>query len=159
MKNVKDKLNKVCDTDEDNERVSWIIADDFVFAPTQSNRMVNHAVHCGNESIISGMDSEELGRFRKESRPCDEEDELNSCKTMCSILFKRVETNKRSFHDSDNRRKFAIDWHNKLKEKIESENRPEMRKHARKKEMDVEKCDNSCIRLWKIATWKMMKKL
>ena len=27
VKNMKDKLNKVCETDKDNERVSWIIAD------------------------------------------------------------------------------------------------------------------------------------
>ena len=45
----------------------------------------------------------------------------------------------------------------KLKEKIESENLPEMRKNVRKQEIDVEKCDSSCIRLWNITTWKMMK--
>ena len=64
---------------------------------------------------------------------------------------------KEVFHDSEKYRKFVIDWHEKLKEKIESENRPEMIKHVRKQEIDVEKYKNSCIRLWNIATWKMMK--
>ena len=67
-----------------------------MLASKQSRRVVDHAVHCWNESIVSGMDSEELGRFRKESRQCDEEDEQNSCKTMCHVLFKSVETKKLS---------------------------------------------------------------
>ena len=32
-----------------------------------------------------------------------------------------------------------------------------MRKYVRKEEIDVEKCDNSYIRLWNVTTWKMMK--
>ena len=70
---------------------------DFVFASTQSMKVVNHTVLCGNASIVSGMDSEELGRFRQKSRQCNKEDEHNSCETMCSVLFKSVKTKKPFF--------------------------------------------------------------
>lgn len=70
---------------------------------------------------------------------------------FCSKLQKQ---RNEVFHNNENYRKFVIDWHEKLKEKIESENCPEMRKYARKQEIDVEKCNNIYIRLWNITTWK-----
>ena len=77
---------------------------------------------------------------------------------QCVMFYSKVWKQRNEvFHDRGNHRKFVIDWHEKLKEKIESENRPEMKKHARKQETDVEKCDSSCIRLWNITMWKMMK--
>ena len=43
------------------------------------------------------MDSKILGRFRKDSKQSNEECEQNSCEVMRCVLFKSVETKKRSF--------------------------------------------------------------
>ena len=76
----------------------------------------------------------------------------------CVVFYSKLWKQRNDvFHDKYNYHKFVIDWHENLKEKIESENRPEMIKHVRKQEIDVEKCDSSYIRLWNVTTWKMMK--
>ena len=42
---------------------------------------------------------------------------------------------------------------------IERENWPKTRKYVRKQDINVEKCDNTYIRLWNFTTWKMMKNI
>ena len=58
------------------------------------------------------------------------ESQNNTMKSM-SNTFVKIQRNE-VFHDSENCRNFAIEWHAQLKEKIERESWPEMRKHARK---------------------------
>ena len=64
-------------------------------------------------------------------------------------------------HDELKFQQYIANWHNNIKIMMEQENRPDIRKYAKKQELDIGNCDTSYIRYWKISAmwiWKLTKK-
>ena len=60
-------------------------------------------------------------------------------------------------NDTGKYREYVIKWYKRLVEKIESGNKPSMRRYVRMQKIDVDKCNTGYIKLWNESTMKMMK--
>ena len=60
-------------------------------------------------------------------------------------------------HEPLKHKSFVIEWCKNIVELINKENRPEMKRCLRAQEINVEKCDNACIRHWNLNTMQMRK--
>ena len=157
MTNLQNKLNKSCKTDDDNARISWIIAYITSFLYQSQTEWLATQFIVSMKALFRGWIVKHWGYLEKRQNNVIKSIHKIVVKQCVAFYSKAWCLRNEVFHYSENYRKCVIEWHTKLKEKIERENRPEMRKHVRKQEIDVEKCNNSVIRLWNIATWKMMK--
>ena len=63
------------------------------------------------------------------------------------------------FNDKDKYRCHVIEWHERIVNYINEENRLEMKRYLRSQKIDVEKCNSSYIRLWNISILNLMKKM
>ena len=52
---------------------------------------------------------------------------------------------------------FVIEWYEKVVDVLNKENRQEMKRHLRAQDINVENCDNACIRQWNLSTMQMRK--
>ena len=110
MKNMKDKLHKACETDEDNERVYWIITD-VTSCLCQYNQ-----VEWLTTQFIVGMKALFRGSIVKKWGDLDKGQD-NAMKRMNKIVVKQLvvfyskswKQRNEVFHDKDDYRKFVID--------------------------------------------------
>ena len=84
---------------------------------------------------------------------------LNRIIVKCSVIFySRAWIHQNEImHDTGKYREYVIEWYKRLVEKIESGNKPSMRRYVRMQKIDVDKCDTGYIKLWNESTTKMMK--
>ena len=60
-------------------------------------------------------------------------------------------------HEPLKHKSFVIEWCKNIVDLINRENRPEMKRHLRAQETNVENCDKACIRQWNLSTIQMRK--
>ena len=130
--NLQNKLNEACKTDDDNTRVSWIIADitSCLHQNSQTEWLATQFI-VSMKALFRGWIVKHWGYLEKRQNNVIKSIHKIVVKQCVAFYSKAWSQRNEVFHDSENFRKFVIEWHTPLKENIEHENRPEMRNCVR----------------------------
>ena len=84
---------------------------------------------------------------------------LNKIIVRQSMLFyaKAWRYRNEVLHDPLKHKSFVIEWHKKIIDLINRENRPEMKRHVRAQEINIDQCDNAYMRQWNLSTLQLRK--
>lgn len=154
---MKGKMFKIAKQERERQLVELIVKDIETYVNQESNE------HTTTQHIV-GMDFIFKGWVMKNWLNAQHKQEcimkkMNKIIVKCSVTFYSKAWMHRNeiMHNTDKCKECVVEWHKRIVNKIESGNKPSMRRYLRMQKIDANKCDASCMQLWNETTMKMFK--
>ena len=159
LQTLEEKIKKVKNTDHLQEQISLLLTDvkEYLHNEQQDEGCTTQSL-VGMKHLFRGWIVKNWTNVQ-EAQP-KRMHSINKIVIKQSVIFYAEAWKHRNEikHDPEKCRPFVIDWYNKVVELIENDNRPEMNKYLRAQRLNVQACDNACIRQWIISSMDMRKK-
>ena len=116
MKNFQNKLKKVCKTDDDSTRIFWIIEDlnSYLHQNSQTEWLTTQFI-ADVKALFRGWIVKHWGDLHESQNSVMKSMNKIVVKQCFAFYSKAWSQRNEGFHDSENYRKFSIEWHTKLK--------------------------------------------